>query len=66
VPRLRGRYVFGDYCSGRVWSLVVRGGRASRPRLEPVRARFLTSFAEDAAGELYAVTLGGRVYRISG
>jgi glucose/arabinose dehydrogenase len=65
VPRLRGRYVFGDYCSGRVWSLVVRGGRASRPRLEPVRAPFLTSFAEDAAGELYVLTLRGRVLRFA-
>jgi glucose/arabinose dehydrogenase len=65
VPRLRGRYVFGDYCSGRIWSLVVRGGRASRPRLEPVRAPLLTSFAEDAAGELYALTLRGRVLRFA-
>jgi hypothetical protein len=65
VPRLRGRYAFGDYCSGRIWSLVVRGGRASRPRLEPVRAPFLTSFAEDAAGELYVLTLRGRVLRIA-
>jgi glucose/arabinose dehydrogenase len=65
VARLRGRYVYGDYCSGRIWSLVVRGGRSSRPRLEPVRARDLVSFGEDAAGELYAVTLTGRVYRFA-
>ncbi|HEV2901716.1 MAG TPA: PQQ-dependent sugar dehydrogenase [Gaiellaceae bacterium] len=65
VERLRGRYVFGDYCSGRIWSLIVRGGRAPRARLEPVRARDLVSFAEDAAGELYAVTLTGRIYRFA-
>jgi glucose/arabinose dehydrogenase len=62
VERLRGRYVFGDYCSGRVWSLPARGGRA---RLEPIRAPQLVSFAEDAAGELYALRLGGRVLRIA-
>ena len=65
VERLRGRYVFGDYCSGRIWSLAVRGGKASRPRLEPVRAPDLVSFGEDAAGELYAVTLRGRIYRLA-
>jgi glucose/arabinose dehydrogenase len=65
VPRLRGRYVFGDYCSGRVWSAVYRSGRLSRKRLEPVRVRALASFGEDTAGELYAVSLNGRVFRFS-
>jgi YVTN family beta-propeller protein len=65
VPRLRGRYVFGDYCSGRIWSAAYRSGRLSGKRLEPVRVRSLASFGQDAAGELYAVSLGGRVFRFS-
>ncbi len=65
VRRLRGRYVFGDYCSGRIWSVVIRAGRASALRLEPVRVRGLTTFGEDARGELYAGTLSGRVYRFT-
>jgi glucose/arabinose dehydrogenase len=65
VPRLAGRYVFGDYCSGRIWSVPITGGTAGRLRLEPVRARGLTSFGEDARGELYAVTLSGALYRLA-
>ena len=65
VRRLRGRYVFGDYCSGRIWSLVLRAGRARGLRVEPVRVRGITTFGEDARGELYAGTLSGRLYRFA-
>jgi hypothetical protein len=72
VPSLRGRYVFGDYCSGRIWSVVLSGGRARGLRVEPrQRLPGLTSFGEDAAGELYAVTMargaptGGAVFRFA-
>ena len=61
----RGRYVFGDYCSGRVWSLRIRGGRARDVRTEPFTVSRLSSFGENAAGELYAVSHEGVVYRIS-
>ena len=63
VPAARGRYFFGDYCSGSVWSLVIVGGQATDVRREPVRVPGLSSFGEDAAGELYATSLEGRVYR---
>ena len=63
VRRLRGRYVFGDYCSGRIWSVVLRNGEAQGRRLEPVRAPGLTSFGEGPTGELFAVTLGGKLYQ---
>ena len=65
VPAARGRYFYGDYCSGRVWSLRVSGGRAGRPRSEPLRVRGLASFGEDARGELYLVSTEGRIYRLA-
>jgi glucose/arabinose dehydrogenase len=65
VPRLRNRYVFGDYCSGRIWSVRFTDGRASGRRLEPVRLPGLASFGEDLTGELYAVSLRGGVYRFA-
>ncbi|MBD0349442.1 MAG: PQQ-dependent sugar dehydrogenase [Thermoleophilia bacterium] len=65
IARLRGRYVFGDYCSGRIWSTVIRNGRASRRRVEPYRVRALASFGEDANGELYAISLRGAIYRFA-
>lgn len=68
IPGLRGRYVFGDTCSKRIWMLEETGpGIFSRTQIadgsfSPVLFG-LTSFGEDAAGELY-VTLGNAVYRL--
>jgi glucose/arabinose dehydrogenase len=64
VPAARGRYFYGDNCSGAVWSLRVSGGRARNVRREPFTIDGLSSFGEDGRGELYAVTLGGRVYQL--
>ncbi len=64
-PAQRGRYAVGDYCSGIVWSFRVVGGRAQDVRTEPFRIPSLTSFGEDAAGELYATSHDGVLYRIS-
>jgi glucose/arabinose dehydrogenase len=64
-PAERGRYTFGDYCSGVVWSLRMSGGKAVGVRTERFKIPSLSSFGEDAAGELYATSLEGVVYRIS-
>ncbi|HZC28290.1 MAG TPA: PQQ-dependent sugar dehydrogenase, partial [Gaiellaceae bacterium] len=61
IPSFRGRYVYGDYCSGIVWSLRISGGRAVEIRRERFKIPELSSFGEDLAGELYATSLGGRV-----
>jgi hypothetical protein len=63
--RLRGRYIYGDYCSGIVWSFKLAGGRATGLRREPFRVSNLTSFGEDIAGELYAVSHSGTIYRLT-
>jgi glucose/arabinose dehydrogenase len=62
-----GRYFYGDYCSSTIWSLKMEGGKATDVRREQFEVPGLSSFAEDAAGELYAmsVTTGG-LYRITG
>jgi len=64
-PAERGRYTVGDYCSGIVWSFRVVAGKAEGVRTEPFRVSSLTSFGEDAAGELYATSHEGTVYRIT-
>jgi glucose/arabinose dehydrogenase len=64
IPELRGRYVFGDYCSGELWTAKVEDGSASEIEKQPVRVDELVSFGEDGEGELYAVSLDGRVYRL--
>ena len=60
--RLDGRYVFGDFCSGRIWSLEVgRGDRVGAARLEPFRAPQLTHIGTDHDGRLLFVTADGFV-----
>jgi glucose/arabinose dehydrogenase len=55
-PALRGKYFFGDYCNGSIWRMNVgAGGRLSRLAAVGPRVPLLTSFGEDANGELYAV-----------
>jgi Glucose / Sorbosone dehydrogenase len=66
VASARGRYFFGDYCSGRVWSLSMVGGKAAPVRREPFTVPSLSSFGEDARGELYLTSLEGPVYRLAG
>lgn len=64
IPQLRGRYVFGDFCTGRLWSVAPRGAGVGRLRRERPTAPQLTSFGADARGELYATSAGGTVYRL--
>jgi len=64
VAAARGRYFYGDYCSGIIWSIK----RGSRPlvRREPFRVENPSSFGEDARGELYVVSHRGTIYRLAG
>jgi glucose/arabinose dehydrogenase len=65
VPLARGRYFYGDFCSGNVWSLRIDGGRAVDNRRETTIGS-LSSFGEGANGTLYAVSLDGEIYRLVG
>jgi glucose/arabinose dehydrogenase len=65
VPALRGWYVFGDYCTGTVWAIPASSKGGAEPELVELRARGpnISSFAEDAAGELYILAFDGAIYR---
>jgi glucose/arabinose dehydrogenase len=65
VPDAVGRYFYGDYCSGAVWSLRVEDGKAADVRREPFEVDGLSSFGENAGGELYLASLNGTVYRLA-
>jgi glucose/arabinose dehydrogenase len=64
LPALAGRYVYGDYCAGRIRSLRVGGGRATGDRAHNLRVQELSSFGEDARARVYATSLSGTVYRL--
>lgn len=61
---LRGAYVFGDFCDGILRSL--RLDESGETVVEDLGAvvPLLTSFGEDAEGELYALSLTGLVFRL--
>jgi hypothetical protein len=62
IPALSGYYVFGDYCTGMLMTLVRLGGRWKLSTLRPT-AYSISSFGEDDDGELYLVDHNGAVYR---
>jgi glucose/arabinose dehydrogenase len=65
VPAARGRYFYGDFSSGRIWSLRVVRGRAVERRRERLTVPQLASFSEGPRGELYFVSFLGTVWRLS-
>jgi hypothetical protein len=65
VPSARGRYFYGDYCTGLIWSLRISGRKAVDNRSESSRVSSLSSFGQAANGDLYAVSLEGRLYKLS-
>lgn len=66
APALRGMYLYGDYCSGRIWGLERVGDRWSN-RLLLASGFNITTFGEDEAGEIYvANAANGTIHRIEG
>jgi glucose/arabinose dehydrogenase len=66
VPSLYGRYVYGDYCKGKLYSVKLGAGRATgrrAPALPTVSS--LSSFGEDARGRVYVTSGDGPVYRFA-
>jgi len=67
-PQFDGDYFFSDNCGNAVWSLRVANGVATEftdrtsplsPSQDGFQITGITSFGEDAAGELYIVATGG-------
>ncbi len=66
---LYGRYVYSDFCSEEIRSLLLpsaAGGRATDDRSEGLTVGKPSSFGEDACGRLYVASDEGTVYRLVG
>ncbi len=69
IPALQGTYIFGDFCSGRIWGLPLdlQGLPAGPQRLLLDSPARISSFGEGNDGEIYVVDRDqGRIYRIDG
>ena len=65
LPTLEGRYLYGDFCEGRLHSFTPTPGQpATDDELVNLTVPPLSSFAEDAEGNIYALSLEGPVYRL--
>jgi glucose/arabinose dehydrogenase len=64
---LAGQYVYGDFCSGEIFSLQgIREDEVSRePQVILKTPLRISSFGEDESGELYVLDHGGGVYRFA-
>ena len=58
---LQGLYVYGDYCSGRLWTMNADGTGETLRRDTSLN---VSSFGESEAGELYLTDLNGSLYRV--
>jgi glucose/arabinose dehydrogenase len=63
LSALRGRYVHGDFCDGKLESARLRPGRVSGRALS-LTVPSLSSFGVDQARRVYALSLNGPVYRL--
>jgi glucose/arabinose dehydrogenase len=65
LPEIAGHYFYSDYCAGFLKSFRFQSGSAVDQRTWDVGSiGSVTSFGEDASGELYITSSNGRVYRI--
>jgi glucose/arabinose dehydrogenase len=60
VPAIGGHYVFGDFCSGKIWMIPRTGGLKG---LLFDTSMQISSFGEDESGELYVVDHAGAIYK---
>jgi glucose/arabinose dehydrogenase len=64
MPEWNGIYLYGDYCTGKIWGLIHADNTWQKQELFDVDFT-ITSFGQDEKGEVYAVSDSGSVYRLS-
>ena len=64
LPSLAGRYLFGDYCDGKIISFLVADGKATEVHDTGLSVPTLSSFGVDGRGRVYLTATDGGVYRL--
>ena len=65
LPDWVGVYLYGDFCSGKVWGLLrLENGGWANSQLFDLEAN-ISSFGVDERGELYLVDFSGRIFRLT-
>ncbi|WP_031529324.1 PQQ-dependent sugar dehydrogenase [Dyadobacter crusticola] len=65
VPSLAGKYIYGDYVSGRIWALELDGDTKKENTLLLEKQGFISSFGQDLNGEVYFLNYSdGKVMKL--
>ena len=72
IKSMQGQYIFGDYCSGNIWTLKVVNGKALnfKNRTEEINigggefTTYISSFGQDSDGEIYIIDYNGGIYKL--
>jgi glucose/arabinose dehydrogenase len=64
LPDLNGVYLFGDYCTGKVWG-TIQSDQVEWPFVELFSTNEnISAFGQDQSGEMYLIAHGGRIYKL--
>ena len=65
ISALEGAYIFGDFCSGKIWGLYQDRNAWESKLLTTTNFR-ISAFSQDAGGELYIADMaGGNIYKLT-
>lgn len=65
IPGLVGQYIYGDFCSGEIWAVPSGATAPATPVLLRDTSLTISSFGENASGELLVLDRGGgKMYAI--
>ena len=67
LPKLEGAYIYGDFDTGRVWSVQVAGDKVENAELIDLKSQpklAIAAFGEDADGELFILAFDGRIHKL--
>ncbi|MCF0074852.1 PQQ-dependent sugar dehydrogenase [Dyadobacter sp. CY261] len=65
LPELAGKYIYGDYVSGRIWALELDGSTRKSNTLLMENKGAISSFGQDLKGEVYYLNYGeGKVMKL--
>jgi glucose/arabinose dehydrogenase len=63
IPELQGKYVYGDFTSGKIWIASQTDGGVVTSEWQDTDLN-ISSFGEDANGELFVIDYSGTIYQL--
>ncbi len=65
IPSLQGHFLYGDFCTGTIRSVVRQAGQSYLAQQLLISGQNISSFAQGTDGEVLVLSIGGKIYRIS-